>query len=83
MKTVFLNPILHGGGHFVPAHIDNPLWLHGGYPKWAQISWLCSFQHSIGPIEAIFQQKNLKVSRSGEKNFYQRETKGEKMEKFN
>ena len=56
-KFSYINPILHEGGHFVPAHVDNPSWILSGSSNWAHISWLCSFQHFIGPIEAIFQKK--------------------------
>ena len=56
-KFSYINPILHEGGHFVPAHVDNPSWIRSGSSNWAHISWLCSFQHFIGPIEAIFQKK--------------------------
>ena len=50
----FLNPIPHGGGGWNPhAHIDDLAWLLRGCPKWAHFSWLCFFQHSKGPIEAI------------------------------
>ena len=30
-------------------------WLSGRWVKWADFSWLCSFQQSTGPSKAIFQ----------------------------
>ena len=46
--------LYHMGGGWNPhAHIDDLAWLLRGCPKWAHFSWLCFFQHSKGPIEAI------------------------------
>ena len=67
--TIF-NPILHGGGHFVPAHVDDPSSLLGGCPKWAHISWLCFIQHSLGPIEAIFKKYFWKFWKIEKKEIY-------------
>ena len=39
-------------GKFCPL-----LLLSSGRFKWAHISWLCFFEHFIGPIEVIFQKK--------------------------
>ena len=52
-----LNPILHGGWFTEPPLVDDLSWFLGGCSKWAQISWLCFFQHFPRPIEAIFQKK--------------------------
>ena len=35
-------------------YVYNHLWLLSRRPKWAHISWLCFFQHFIGPAEANF-----------------------------
>ena len=70
-RNKVIKPILHGGwGHFVPAHVDDPSWLLGEYPKWAHISWLCFIQHSIGPIEAIFQKNFWKFWKIVNKMFF-------------
>ena len=71
-----LNPILHGGGHFVPAHVDYPSWFLGGCPKWAHISWLCFINHFIGPMESIFQKQNWEFWKTEKKNFYVPTPKG-------
>ena len=57
MLKAKLNPILHGGWFTEPPLVDDLSWFLGGCSKWAQISWLCFFQHFPRPIEAIFQKK--------------------------
>ena len=57
---VWLNPILHGGWFTEPPLVDDLSWFLSGCSKWAQISWLCFFQHFPCPIEAIFQKRVLK-----------------------
>ena len=52
-----INPILHGGWFTEPPLVDDLSWFLSGCSKWAQISWLCFFQHFTSPIEAIFQKK--------------------------
>ena len=59
-----------GGGHFVPAHVDDPLSLLDGCPKWPHISWLCFIQHSLGPIEAIFKKYFWKFWKIEKKEIY-------------
>jgi len=76
-----LNPILHGGGHFVPAHVGDPLWFLGGCTIWAHNSWLCFIHHFIGPIEAIFQKKNWKFWKIKKNNFSVPTPKGPPFEK--
>ena len=76
LGPISFNPILHGGGHFVPAHVGDPSWFLGGCPKWAHISWLCFIHHFIGPIEAIFQKKIWKFWKIEKKNFYVSTPKG-------
>ena len=49
------NPILHGGGLNEPPPAVFWPWLFGRWVKWADFSWLCSFQQSTGPSKAIFQ----------------------------
>ena len=66
-----LNPILHGAGHFVPRLVDYLTWRLNGRSDWAHISWLFFFQHSLCPIEAIFQKKILKIWKI-EKMFFDR-----------
>ena len=66
-----INPILHGAGHFVPRLVDYLAWRLSGRSDWAHISWLFFFQHSLCPIEAIFQKKNLKIWKI-EKMFFNR-----------
>ena len=61
---VFLNPILHGAGHFVPRLVDYLAWRLSGRSDWAHISWLFFFQHLLCPIEAIFQKKFWKFEKS-------------------
>ena len=52
---------LGGGGHQTPPGRWS-LVILSGCLKWAQISWLCFYQHLPRPIKAIFQKKILKVS---------------------
>ena len=52
-----LNPILHGGWFTEPPLVDDLSWFLSGCSKWAQISWLCFFQHFPLPIESIFLKK--------------------------
>ena len=59
-----------GGGHFVPAHVDDPSSLLDGCPKWPHISWLCFIQHSLGPIEAIFKKYFWKFWKIEKKEIY-------------
>ena len=66
-----INPILHGAGHFVPRLVDYLAWRLSGRSDWAHISWLFFFQHSLCPIEAIFQKKILKIWKI-EKMFFDR-----------
>ena len=54
-----INPILHGGPNRPPL-ADDLSWFLRGCSKWAQISWVCFYQHLPRPIEAIFQKKILK-----------------------
>ena len=64
------------GGHFVPPHVGYPSWFVVGCPKWAHISWLCFIYHFIGPIEAIFQKKNLKILKNLKIKISYSDTKG-------
>ena len=57
----FVNPILHGAGHFVPRLVDYLVWLFGESPNLSHFSWLCFFQHLLCPIEAIFQKKKFEI----------------------
>ena len=49
-----------GGGSNWPPLADDLSWFLRGCSKWAQISWVCFYQHLPRPIEAIFQKKILK-----------------------
>ena len=60
------------GGHIVHRYIDNCSWLLGIYLKWAHISWLCFFQHYVGPVKAILQKKILKFWKIEIKRFLPR-----------
>ena len=71
LKRFKVNPILHGAGHFVPRLVDYLAWRLSGRSDWAHISWLFFFQHSLCPIEAIFQKKILKIWKI-EKMFFDR-----------
>ena len=48
-----LNPILHRGVN-EPSPAVFWLWPFERWVKWADFSWLCSFQQSTGPSKAIF-----------------------------
>ena len=54
LAYLFFNPILHGGGSNGPPLAVFWPWLFGQCIKWADFSWLCSFQQSTGPSKAIF-----------------------------
>ena len=45
---------MEGGSNGPPLAVFWP-WLFGQCIKWADFSWLCSFQQSTGPSKAIFQ----------------------------
>ena len=47
------NPILHGGGHKVPAQLEDLSWLSRGWSKKTDFSWLYPFAHLQGPSKAI------------------------------
>ena len=70
------------GGHFVPAHVDDPSSLLGGCPKWPHISWLCLIHHSLGPIEAIFKNSFWNFEKPKKKEIYALWKKNQKLKKF-
>ena len=49
----FINPILHRGGHKVPAQLEDLSWLSRGWSKKTDFSWLYPFAHLQGPSKAI------------------------------
>ena len=71
-----VDPILHGGGSSRPpleGYLASRL---SGRSDWAHISWFCSFQHLLPPIEAIFQKKVFKVWKIKKMFFNRSDIKG-------
>ena len=60
-KFIFLNPILHRGGHKVPAQLEDLLWLSRGWFKKNDFSWLHPF---LSPL--INDTKKNKIDQSSD-----------------